>query len=142
MTYPTSPLPVHAVAHIYPAELHHQSHQERNSAQSLLHLHHPWTCFSEQQQCESSLELDESLMPFPRPAEPLRPHVPSSQSRYVQKKTLKSCSRTVVCLCVCVSESDVTCHSNPDTPEPNGEGALKHRRSATAFMQNVRCPVK
>lgn len=37
-TYPTSSLSVHAVAHVYPAQLHHQSHQAGDPAQSPFHL--------------------------------------------------------------------------------------------------------
>lgn len=39
-TYPASSLSVHAVTHVYPAQLHHQCHQAGDSAQSLFHGHH------------------------------------------------------------------------------------------------------
>ena len=128
MTYPTSSLPVHAVAHIYPAELHHQSHQERDSAQSLFHLHHLLTWFL----WAATWKLfgvgwisDVVSRTSWAPRTTL-----SSQSRLCATQTLGvPAAQLCVCVFVSVPESDVTCHCNPDTREPNGEGALKHWRT-------------
>lgn len=123
-TYPTCTLSVHAVAHVYPAQLHHQSHQAGDSAECPFRLHHhPLTlpAFSEKHSAVMNFS------PFPADRKswlPLWLRFPDQQSPSDHTHSVLSvqvCARenswssSCTVESGCVSKPDVTCHSNPDT---------------------------
>lgn len=129
-TYLTSSLSVQAVSRVYPAQLHHQSHQAGDSAQ--FHLRNypstlpafwealgstdlsPFYC------CRKHLELAASQT-FSFPGQ-LSSSDHTLSPLYTQHRPLIFQLHSRNGVYVCVSKPDVKCHNYPDNHEPNGGG--------------------